>query len=59
MVKRAKLLLDSDAIAADVMHLTRCIIEDELDINTNVNSVVHSLIERSVFEYSKIQIASE
>jgi len=59
MVKRAKALLDPDATAADVIHLTRCIIEDESDVNINVNSMVHNLIERSIFEFSKIQIASE
>lgn len=59
MVKNAKLLLGTDATAADVLHLTRCMMEDEADNYINVDFIVRSLIQRSVFEFSKIHIASE
>lgn len=59
MMKEAKGLLDPYATSAEIMHLTRCIMEDKAEVITNVNHVVRSLVERSVFEFTKLRIASE
>lgn len=59
VMKRAKLLSDPDATAAEVMHLTRCIVEHEADIKVNVNRIVYGLYERGIFEFIKKMIASK
>lgn len=58
IVKKAKSLLEPDAVAADVIHLARCIIEYEADVNHVAQYMVKGLVERSVFEFAKKKIAS-
>lgn len=59
IMKTAKSLSDVGATAAEVIHLTRCIVEFKADSKVNVGYMIHGLIERSVFEFTKKQIASE
>lgn len=59
IMKMAKSLSDVGATAAEVIHLTRCIVEYKADSKVNVSYMVHGLIERSVFEFTKKQIASK
>lgn len=59
LVKKAKLLSRLDAPAAEIIHLTQCIVEYEADVNVNVDFFVHGLFERSVFEFTKKKIASK
>lgn len=52
-------MLRSEATTAEIMKLTNRILEHELDQLDNVNYIVHGLLERSVFEFCKKNIASE
>lgn len=58
-IQMAKLMLGSEATAAEIMKLTNKILEHELDQLDNVNYIVRGLLERSIFEFCKKIIASE
>lgn len=59
VMKRAKMLSEPDATAAEIMHLTRRIVEHETDVKANVNFIVYGLYQRGVFEFTKKNIASK
>ncbi|XP_022178961.1 uncharacterized protein LOC111039677, partial [Myzus persicae] len=57
MIKRAKLLLEPDTSAANIINLIRRVTEYEADVTNNVNYFVTGLAERAVFEFTKKKVA--
>lgn len=58
-ITMAKSMLDPGATTAEIIKLTNQILEHELDQIGNVNYVVNGLLERSIFEFCKKNIASK
>lgn len=58
-MKEAESLSGLDAVAADIIDLTKCMVEYEADAQDVVKYMVDGLTERSVFEFAKKNIASE
>lgn len=59
MIEQAKLLSGPDAFAADIINLTKCMVEYEADVKFNVGYMINGLTERAVFEFTKKKIAGE
>lgn len=58
-IERAKSLSASNVSAADLIHLTKCLIEYEADVKGNVEYMVSGLTERAVFEFTKKKISGK
>ncbi|VVC36556.1 Hypothetical protein CINCED_3A005674 [Cinara cedri] len=56
-MKKAKILSEPTATANDVISLARKIVEHEADIRINVEYIMHGLVERGIFEYTKKRIS--
>ncbi|XP_028044449.1 uncharacterized protein LOC113559706 [Rhopalosiphum maidis] len=58
-LERAKSLSEPNVSAADLIHLTKCLIEYEADVKSNVAYMVSGLTERAVFEFTKKKISEK
>lgn len=58
-IERAKSLSAPNVSAADLINLTKCLIEYEADVKSNVEFMVSGLTERAVFEFTKKKISGE
>ncbi|XP_025191720.1 uncharacterized protein LOC112591971 [Melanaphis sacchari] len=58
-IERAKSLSEPNVSAANLIHLTKCIIEYEADVKSNVDYMVSGLTERAVFEFTKKKISEK
>ncbi|CAH1731101.1 unnamed protein product [Aphis gossypii] len=58
-IERAKSLSAPNVSAADLINLTKCLIEYEADVKSNVEYMVSGLTERAVFEFTKKKISEK